>query len=317
MNNKTLGKIITILVTIILMGFLFRQVSINDVMIALFGIKQEYLILGFLIYALSYVFRAVRFHFLLNRNICVRDLFCITCIHNLTNSILPARAGELSYIYLLKKNHDRSVEEGAVTLVEARVFDMIAISLLFFSCVMFARDPPELITGAMWAIALFTVLLLALLVTISRSNIITHVLRNTAVFMNLDRSSAFDILLEKIENITKIFACMNWNNFILCILVSIASWLTSYTVIYLLVGAMGVELPFGTALLASTFSLLTTILPIQGFGGFGTIEGGWTIGFMLFGVSKDLAIITGFSIHIITILYYLILGAIGFLYRHR
>jgi uncharacterized membrane protein YbhN (UPF0104 family) len=68
--------------------------------------------------------------------------------------------------------------------------------------------------------------------------------------------------------------------------------------------------------LASTFSLLTTILPFQGIGGFGTMEGGWTIGFMLFGMSKDLAIISGFGVHIITIFYFLVLGVIGSLCYH-
>jgi uncharacterized protein (TIRG00374 family) len=272
--------------------------------------------MGLLIYALSYFFRALRFHFLLNRMVGVKDLFCITCVHNLVNSILPARAGELSYIYLLKKNHNRPVEEGIATLIESRVFDMIAISFLFFSSIAFAQDLPELISDAMWAIALFTAFLLVLLVSISRCNIITHAMRNAAVFLNLGKSPAFGILLEKIDNVAKIFACMNLNKFLLCVLISIACWLAAYSVVYLLLVAMGIKLPLGTALLASTFSLLTTILPIQGIGGFGTMEGGWTIGFMLFGMSKDLAIISGFGVHIITIFYFLVLGVIGSLCYH-
>lgn len=315
MDKKIRSKIIAILVTIFMILVLFSQVNIKDILYIIITIKPEYLIIGFLVYSLSYVFRAVRFYFLLNREVGVRDLFRIMCIHNLINSILPMRTGELSYIYLLKKHHDRSTEEGAATLIEARIFDMIAVSMLFFLSAAISRQLPTPIIGAMWAIALLAAFLLALMVLMPKSNIFVGALRTAAVIMNLDKKPLFYLLVEKMDNIAKIFACMNWDKFFWCILISVGCWISSYSVMYILVAAMGIDFPFGTVLLASTFSLLTTILPIQGLGGFGTIEGGWTIGFMLFGISRELAISSGFSMHIIIILYYLILGAIGFVYR--
>ncbi|WP_269849783.1 lysylphosphatidylglycerol synthase transmembrane domain-containing protein [Methanosarcina horonobensis] len=96
------------------------------------NIDKTYLVLGFFLYVLSYLLRGLRFHILLDKKISLTDLFHIVCVHNMVNSILPARSGELSYIYILKKYHDKSTGEGVATLMVARVLDFITISLLFF-----------------------------------------------------------------------------------------------------------------------------------------------------------------------------------------
>jgi len=62
----------------------------------------------------------------------IRDLFKIVCVHNMMNNLLPARTGEVSYIYLINKVHERDISEGIATLVVARVFDFIVISGIFF-----------------------------------------------------------------------------------------------------------------------------------------------------------------------------------------
>jgi len=61
------------------------------------GIDALYLIAGFVLYACSYLFRALRFHILLNREVGMKNLFSIVCVHNMANNILPARTGELSF----------------------------------------------------------------------------------------------------------------------------------------------------------------------------------------------------------------------------
>jgi multisubunit Na+/H+ antiporter MnhC subunit len=64
---------------------------------------------------------------------------------------------------------------------------------------------------------------------------------------------------------------------------------------------------------ALTFVFFTTILPIQTIAGFGIIESGWALGFMVMGVSKNEAIASGFSIHIIILIFTLVIGVLGFI----
>lgn len=317
MAKRITTKIIAISITFFILYVLLSQVNVKDIINIIITINPGYLAIGFLLYSISYALRALRFYFLLNREVKIKDLFCITCIHNLTNSILPARTGELSYIYLLKRNHKRPTEEGAATLIEARIFDMIAISLICLISATIPRELPEPIMGGMEAIVLFTAFLLILLVIFSHSDLIVMTLRIAAGFLNLNKKPSIDHLFRKMDLIANILEHMNLNKFFLCTLISIGSWMASYSVIYVLVIAMSINLPIGIVLLASTFSLLTSILPIQGFGGFGTMEGSWTIGFMLFGVSRDLAISSGFGVHIVTILYFLILGLIGLAFNSK
>ena len=52
-------------------------------------------------------------------------------------------------------------------------------------------------------------------------------------------------------------------------------------------------------------------------GGFGIIEGGWALGFMIMGISKGVAISSGFSIHIVLLIFALVLGTIGLVNTHR
>ena len=132
MNSK-LTKIFAIIITILLLALLFTQIDLADVITTLKNINPIYLIVGFILYTCSYFLRALRFHFLLNKEVSFKDLFDITCVHNMMNNLLPARTGELSYIYLLKTGQNKTTGEGLATLIIARIFDFIIISNLFLA----------------------------------------------------------------------------------------------------------------------------------------------------------------------------------------
>lgn len=53
------------------------------------------------------------------------------------------------------------------------------------------------------------------------------------------------------------------------------------------------------------------LLPINAVVSFGALEAGWTARFMLIGFNKELAIATGFSMHILVLLFATILAAYG------
>ena len=131
MNNK-LYYTTTVIITLTLLSLLLYWINFSDIIKTLTNISPIGLVVGFGLYILTYFFRAVRFHILLNREVGIKDLFNIICIHNMVNNLLPARTGELSYVYLLKKRHNKTVGVGAATLIIARLFDIITILILFF-----------------------------------------------------------------------------------------------------------------------------------------------------------------------------------------
>ena len=159
-------KYIALLITIFLVVLLFTQVSVQNVIYTLIHINPAYLLAGFALYTCSYLFRAWRFRILLDDKVTMKDLFHIECVHNMMNNLLPARTGELSYIYLLKKVPNRTTGEGLATLVVARIFDFIALAILFFAAVILIKNIPIFIQNALWIIAIFTIALLAILFTL-------------------------------------------------------------------------------------------------------------------------------------------------------
>jgi uncharacterized membrane protein YbhN (UPF0104 family) len=63
----------------------------------------------------------------------------------------------------------------------------------------------------------------------------------------------------------------------------------------------------------SSLAVLTNLLPINSFAGFGTQEGGWVVGFGLLGVQRDLALSTGLGVHLAQLASTLALGILGHL----
>lgn len=317
MKHKTIAKISAVAVTIALVAILLSQIQVVDIITTLTDIDPLYLIAGFVLYICSYFFRALRFYFLLNRVVRWRDLFNIVCVHNMANNILPARAGELSYIYLLKKSHNKKTGEGIATLFVARVFDFIAISLLFFISALMIRNLPEMIIKAVWVIACFMVLIVIfLIILLYFGNSFLNVVRNFFRKFNLERKYFVDYLLKKGEETVESFDNIKNRGkvtVIILILLSFGIWLSLYSLNYILVGAMNINLGYFAVLFASTFAILTTLLPIQGIGGFGTLESGWAVGFIAIGLTKEVAISSGFGYHIMILIYFLILGCYGLL----
>ena len=315
MKRESIAKISAVGITIALVAILLSQIEVSDVITTLVGIDPLYLIAGFVLYICSYFFRALRFHILLNKEVGLRDLFNIVCVHNMVNNILPARTGELSYIYILNKLHGRKTGEGIATLFVARVFDFIIISFLFFISALMIRDLSDIVSKIIWAIVgllIFVLLLFLALVFYDES--FMDLIRRFANRIGALRFSLVRYLLRKGAETVQSFKLIKSKKLFGYVFVtSMIIWCFQYSMLYILTNAMNINLSFFEVLFGSTFAFFTTVLPIQGIGGFGTIEGGWTVGFIAVGLTKEAAISSGFAYHIIIWIYFLFLGLTGFI----
>ena len=317
MKRSTLTKAVAVLITIALLAVLLSQVSVADVVTTLASINPLYLVAGFFLYTCSYVFRALRFWILLNGELGLKDLFRVVCVHNMVNSVLPARTGELSYVYLLKKVHRRSVGDGVATLVVARMFDIVVIVVFFLLALHFMTDAPSALVGSVWVGGVVLVLVILFLTLLLYSGM-SFFNRIESLFekLHIIQWNLGKYLLAKTEETVESLDRIKSRGsprYIYLLLVSCGIWLSLYLLIFLLVMGMGPSAGFLAVLFASTFAIISTVLPVQGIGGFGTIEGAWTIGFMLIGFAKADAISSGFIYHIVVILYFIILGLYGLL----
>jgi len=311
MNKRAV--LFSTIITIVLVYILLTQIELGDIFNVLFSIRAHWIILGFILYILSYFFRALRFQILLNEKISIKDLFSIVCVHNMVNNIIPARMGELSYIYLIKKR-GISTGEGIATLMIARIFDVIIISFLFFVSAIAIRQLPAVISNALWIIAGFLVIVtLFLFSLVYKGKNFVDLVERIAERSGLNRFRIISLLLKKANEVAKNLEKIKSRRIVFySLLISILIWCPLYLMNYILLRAMGLNLSIWLVILGSTFSVMSTLLPVQGLGGFGTHECVWTLAFMTLGLPKEVAIASGFGVHIILILYFLILGCYGF-----
>jgi uncharacterized protein (TIRG00374 family) len=313
--KKIIAKISVIVLTVVLVAILLSQINLIDITTTLTRIDSIYIVIGFILYLCTYFFRALRFYIILNNKVNLKDLFSIVSVHNMANNILPARTGEISYVYLSKKLHEIPVGEGVASLMVARVFDLITISLLFFISIIFIRDLPDLgikIIGLI--IGLLAFVLLLFLALFSFGARFVDIIRRVANGITVLRFSFVQYLLRKGDETVQSFKLMKSKKLFGYVFVtSIAVWCSQYSMLCILANAMGIALTLWCMIFALTFVFFTTILPIQTIGGFGIIESGWAFGFIIMGVSKNEAIASGFSIHIILLIFALVIGVLGFI----
>lgn len=307
------AKASAFIVTSALLALLLSRVEFADLLTTLKSIDPGYVLLGLGAYASCYLFRALRFNVLLNKEVRVADLFAIVCVHNMMNGIMPARTGELSYIYLLKKLHKKSLVDGAATLVLARMMDLISISIFFFAAVVLAGELPGMISGLLSAIALSgAVVVLAFFVLVIGGRSSVEALHRLTMRFNLD---SVDVIRRSINGLRvaegRIEAVRNRKVLFLVITISLGIWTSQYLMYYILLWGLGLELTFALIVLGTTFAIFTSIAPVPSIGSFGVYEGLWSIAFVSLGFPKETAIATGFAIHIIFIAYFIFLGLTG------
>jgi uncharacterized protein (TIRG00374 family) len=313
LKRKNIVKIFIILViSVLLVWFLLREITLDDVRSVISNVQPLYIILGFGIYIIIYIFRALRFHFLLNKKIGFKDLFIIVCIHNMINKILPARTGELSYIYLLKR-YNIPLEERIVTLAFARLFDFIFIALFFLLATFFLKDLPMVLVAVFWIIAICFLLLIILLISLLYyGDSFKKAIDKFAIKLRMDRFKTTKRILDVIGDTIMSFKVIKSRKIIVKTgILTALIWIVFFFIYFILTKAFQIELEFFEIIAIVSFMALLPLLPIYAFGGFGTTEITITILLMSFGVVESLAIVASFGIHVIGLLLTIILGLIG------
>jgi glycosyltransferase 2 family protein len=318
-KNSLYIKIIAVVLTIVLLALLISQISVGAIVSTLTSIAPVFLVAAFTLYLASYFFRTLRFYFLLDKKIGFLNLFWIICAHNLFNSILPARTGEFSYILLTKSRHNVKIADGIATLVISRVFDFIAVVVIFFAVLLTQNRLPGVILQEIWMICLiFSASLCLLFILLFYGPSFLRVCTSLAGKLHLDTRKTWRYLLDKGEEVVGSLENLKGKkHLVLSMITSLLIWISVYVYLDIMMIGMHITLPTEDIILGGTFIILTTVLPIYGIAGFGTTEGVWTIVFVAMGMNLDEAILSGFSYHIITLIFVCGLGALAlFALRH-
>ena len=298
---------------LVLLVLLFTQVSPVSVWNQMRNLPLLWLIPAGLAFLSIYLFRTWRFQKLLPAGLGFWALFQVVSIQSLANVVLPARLGEVSYLYFLKRQQI-PLADSLSSLLLARVFDLVALSCIFFLFLFFFETPPEGSDYLIYAILLFFGVFSAcffaavflkewlwcwiekIVVKIPLINQRTELLRQAFYTFVAAFSS-----LSNVRHLLQIFA------------ISLGVWGSAYVFGYLcMVKILQLSLSIPETVFVLSFLQLVGLLPIHPFGGVGTIDATWAYAVMSFGIARDLAISSALTAHVMTYVFSLLLGMVAF-----
>ena len=301
--------ILGIIISGILIYFLLTLINPSDILNVLYEFPLLYLGISFLLYVFTMIFRTIRFNFILETKLKLRQLFNIIAIHNLMTNLIPMRLGEFSYVYLMKKKGVH-VSKGLSQLLIVRVYDVMAISIIFIISTFFVKSVPVIVSYYVKLISIFLILLfLGFFIFLKFDKKLIKIFKK---LNPVKKSTLIEKMFITLEDLSKNFKkSLKMQTALKLFCLSFILWIINYLMTYYLILGFGIPFNFWEVSLIFTFLIILIMLPISSFSGFGVWEGGLTGAFTAFGIGLEKAVATSFAFHIISILFFLIIGLFG------
>ena len=307
-----------------LVYYLLSQIDLADLKADFLGAYVPALVIGFIIMFCVDFFKAYRQQILVaSKDVRFIDMFLISLIRNAFNMVLPARTGELSYVYVLKRKFKIPIGIGVSTLMVGLIFDLIIVfSMIVIAIIIVGLNRYDIssTTVILIAIALLAASLVLLFFLSKFVGLFVKLcnwllrkykkLENNKVFMWI-----YDQLVETNENIKLIQKRrVYWKVYLLSVATRIMKFTSYYFLIFAIMQPMGYtlsDLSFWVIFLATVAAELSAVLPTHALAGFGTYEGAFVLAAVALGFSTEIAISVGFNYHIYNLIFTISWGIIA------
>ena len=310
----TLSVLLTALLVLLLLEW--TGTDIAEVWATLRALDPAVYLSALAVQALIYPVRALRFALLMppaHRPAMAR-LLPVTAAHILAANILPAKVGEAALVFYLRRSAGVAGAHGLALLLVSRVLDFATIAGgLSLACLSLgaAGVYPEL----HWLIPLGEALVfptLALIYLASRGERVVAVASWLVRALRLDRLALGRRLLTLADRLRSALSEVGRRQLLWGGLATIPVWLLVFSFYALLARGLGMEsLSFPAAVFGASLAILSTLLPVNGFAGFGVQDAGWVAGFTVLGIGADLALSTGLAAHFVYLANLCLFGLLG------
>lgn len=309
MDKKQITKIIIVLITIVLFGLLLSQISLSDLTRSFTSISIQYLALCFVMYTASNIVRAVRFSVMLKKIGDLPTIFKITCIHNMANNIMPFKTGELAFVYLTKSRFNLSVSIGAVTVAIARLYDSLAICVLFMLAVIVAGERSSFLNAATPIMMFLGAVLALFILSVMWFSQLFESILGKIPGVKVFNKDPIKFLQAKVKEVSSYYSTAeSKRNMAILLFLSLLIWVLNTSSTYILITNLGVYMDFWLIAIGTLVSVVFTVIPVHGVGRFGTSELYWSSIFIALGASKEMAISSGIVTHIVLLAFTIVLG---------
>ena len=227
------------------------------------------------------------------------------------------RTGDVSYVYLMQRRQKVDATQGVASLLVASLIDLILLIGLVIATGWFLRaELRDTVSGTV--LYLMPLLigsgLIAVVVFVSVAPNVCMKLadRCASPLLRLEKRSVSWVVNKGLRVLQELTAFRSNRRFLEVWVYSLMCLVIRFGFQCYLVVEMGVEVPITQVLFALAFTNVFNLLPVQTIGNFGTTEFPFVWLLKHFGTSVEVATVTGFSLHILILLYCLPLGLYGF-----
>ncbi len=311
--TKQITKLLSLGFGIILISWLLSQIDISSASDIIRGVPVPLLIIGFFCYVAGFYLRAQRFRLLLPPDKSIKHLFPIVLVHYTALNIIPARLGEFSYVYLLKQVNNISTGCSLSSLIMARVFDQIVISLLFLISSFFVDFSSQWLKTLKFCVGGFLIAIFVMLMFIlAYKERCVQLLEKGLIRLKLHSYKITQRVMQILKETVMAFKNIEVKgNAIKILLLSGLIWMSIFTLNFCLLLAFEVKLSYIEVVLASSFIISLSVIPFQALSGLGIHEATWTFVAVALGVPKNIAIVSAFGTHILSTIYLFLFGLYG------
>ncbi len=138
MNKKKIQFLISLAIIALSMFYAFKGVNLTELKEAFVSVKYIYLFPSMCLVLLTYLFRAMRWRYLIRsvKEVKISNLISPLMVGFMAN-MLPARAGEFVRAYLLSRKENISFSASFATIFIERLFDLTLLLLMLISILLF------------------------------------------------------------------------------------------------------------------------------------------------------------------------------------
>lgn len=280
------------------------------VLAPLLGLPTMLLVQMLALLGLTYIVRALRLYsyFLGDLRRRFGLTLAIMLTHNLFNHLLPARLGEASLPFLLKRHLKVDLLRGTSALLWFRFLDLHTLLSFALLAAVFSpgslplMDFADLLDGSFGSALLF-VIGLFLLTPMAIFLLMRHYTYPPAEQRSGWQSVLFRVLSGLPERSTDFWLSWIWTGL---------TWLIKLlTLAWLLANLLSISWP--AALLGVSGGELTAVLPVHAPGGFGTYAGGIVVALTPLNIDLDATLIAAANTHLVLFSAALVSGLTGWL----
>jgi uncharacterized protein (TIRG00374 family) len=303
-------------ITIAVFAYLFSQVDAGEILRALRRVDRGAMAAFGAVLLTGVVARSLRFWVLLERRVRLPLLVGIVLARNLFIDLLPARLGELAFVYLVRRHGGRSAAEGLASVVSAAVLDaaVLAPTLLLAIAIAGGGASLSMAQVAVFATAAVGVTIVGALLA---APVIVGVERRWAAVSKSTRLGRLHARFggELRQLAASLQAVQRRGVLLPALLLTLLVRACKFGSYYALVVAILAPMGFRSSVqgVASVFlgvqsAELAAMLPVHGVAGFGSYEAAWAFSFERLGFPRDQAILSAVLGHAISQVVEYVLG---------